>query len=294
MRKAQPKIQTSPPATSGKSAVLAYVPALHEGYRRWLANLEADALYIIDESLLTDLPRAERDVSRIPAVVMAPAIGSLGLFASVIVLNKETITLLQKEVGLHMLTHRHTVTSHILETYFPDVPVETTDVFLRWDMPRALSQEPTDENLTITEDEAHQTLLSQAVEAASHAADWWRQVGALIARDGTPLLPPAFNKHLPVDDIVNWEGDPRSWLDAGQSPDLVTSIHAEQALISAAAKAGIPLKGADLYVTTFPCPVCAKMVAAAGFKRCFFKDGYSQLDGARVLKAAGVQLIKIK
>lgn len=55
----------------------------------------------------------------------------------------------------------------------------------------------------------------------------------------------------------------------------------------------VALAGADLYVSTFPCPGCARLVAAAGFARCYFVDPYAVLHGDEVLRAAGVALIRV-
>jgi dCMP deaminase len=62
-------------------------------------------------------------------------------------------------------------------------------------------------------------------------------------------------------------------------------------LVARAAQQGRSLAGADLYVSTFPCPGCARLVAEAGFRRCFFAGPYAVLDGEDVLRAAGVALI---
>ncbi len=72
--------------------------------------------------------------------------------------------------------------------------------------------------------------------------------------------------------------------------DLSTAIHAEAAIVAAAARDGVSLRGADLYVTTFPCPACARLIAEAGLRRCYFAGPYSVLDGEDVLRAAGVEL----
>ena len=42
---------------------------------------------------------------------------------------------------------------------------------------------------------------------------------------------------------------------------------------------GRALDGADIYVTTFPCPACARLIAESGFRRCYFTGPYSVLDG---------------
>jgi dCMP deaminase len=68
-------------------------------------------------------------------------------------------------------------------------------------------------------------------------------------------------------------------------------LHAEASIIAAAARDGVSLRGADLYVTTFPCPSCARLIAQAGFARCFFAGPYSVLDGEEVLRAAGIELL---
>ncbi|MEN9558067.1 MAG: hypothetical protein RL141_436, partial [Candidatus Parcubacteria bacterium] len=74
---------------------------------------------------------------------------------------------------------------------------------------------------------------------------------------------------------------------------IATTVHAEQALITEAARAGIALEGTDLYVTVFPCAMCAKQVAYAGIKRCFYASGHASLDGEAVMKAEGVELVYV-
>jgi deoxycytidylate deaminase len=68
-------------------------------------------------------------------------------------------------------------------------------------------------------------------------------------------------------------------------------MHAEASVIAQAARAGRALDGADLYVTTFPCPACARLIAESGFRRCYFTGPYSVLEGDHILHAAGVELL---
>ena len=76
--------------------------------------------------------------------------------------------------------------------------------------------------------------------------------------------------------------------------ELSTALHAEAGLIVEAAKKGISLEGATLYVTTFPCPNCAKLVAASGIKKLIYQDGYSVLDGEELLRSAGLIIVHRK
>ena len=51
-------------------------------------------------------------------------------------------------------------------------------------------------------------------------------------------------------------------------------IHAEMSAISDAARKGVPVEGATLFCTTFPCHLCAKDIVATGIKRVVFLEPY--------------------
>ena len=50
--------------------------------------------------------------------------------------------------------------------------------------------------------------------------------------------------------------------------------HAEMEAILSAARAGISIKGKNLYSTTFPCHNCAKLIVAGGLSRVFYIEPY--------------------
>jgi dCMP deaminase len=52
------------------------------------------------------------------------------------------------------------------------------------------------------------------------------------------------------------------------------TVHAEQNAIADAAKRGVSLEGATVYVTHFPCVNCAKILAAAGVCRVKYLHDY--------------------
>lgn len=87
-------------------------------------------------------------------------------------------------------------------------------------------------------------------------------------------------------------GDPRAIFNKGVHIELSSYLHAEAHVIAEAARRGIATEGADLYVTTFPCPVCAKLLAATGIARLYYRDGYSVLDGEEVLLGAGIEIVQ--
>jgi deoxycytidylate deaminase len=52
------------------------------------------------------------------------------------------------------------------------------------------------------------------------------------------------------------------------------SVHAEMAAITSAARMGVPVRGATLYTTTFPCHMCARHIVASGIKRVVYVEPY--------------------
>jgi dCMP deaminase len=162
--------------------------------------------------------------------------------------------------------------------------------FLRWDREWAAAQAPVTFDGEISAAELPRELIGAAEAIAQRSSDWWRQVGAVAARDGQ-LIGCAWNQHRPSEYAPYFNGDPRDGFARGVRADLSTAIHAEAALIARAARDGTSLAGADLYTTTFPCPACARLVAEAGFRRCYFAGQYSVLDGEQVLRAAGISLV---
>ena len=52
------------------------------------------------------------------------------------------------------------------------------------------------------------------------------------------------------------------------------TVHAEQNAVSDAARRGVPLEGATIYITHFPCVNCAKILAAAGIRTIKYRNDY--------------------
>ncbi|HVT68514.1 MAG TPA: deaminase [Trebonia sp.] len=161
--------------------------------------------------------------------------------------------------------------------------------FLRWDREWSQAGRPAGFDAAVSPADLPPAVLERAEQLAGRSSDWWRQVGAIAWR-GQEILGAAWNRHCPTEYAPYVDGDPRDNFSRGVRADLSTALHAEAAVIARAARAGIPLAGADLYVTTFPCPACARLIAEAGVRRCYFAGAYSVLDGDGLLRAAGVEL----
>jgi dCMP deaminase len=161
--------------------------------------------------------------------------------------------------------------------------------FLRWDRDWSRARRPARFDGKVALGDLPRELLARAQGLSGRSSDWWRQVGAIAVR-GDDILGSGWNHHHPTEYSPYIDGDPRDGFSRGLRADLSTAIHAEASIIAKAARDGISLHGADLYAMTFPCPPCARLVAEAGFRRCYFAGPYSVLEGENVLQAAGIEV----
>ena len=275
------------------SAIISYIPALHRGYLDFFRKYSGGTLYILDEELVREVPRMERDIRALKPAEIKILVDGLKIFERIIVLNKSTLEDLQNQT-LPIVLPDEDVNRHFAEEYLAGRNVEFVSVFLRWDKQISTKEFEVPPDRTISQDEADREMMNAAWAQAAKSPDWWRQIGALAVRDGRILLT-AFNNPVPYKDYTLGPfGDPRSNFDAGEHFELAKTIHAEAAVIAEAARRGISLQDASLYITTFPCPVCAKSIAAAGISRVYYTKGYSLLDAEDILKASGVEIVLVR
>jgi len=68
------------------------------------------------------------------------------------------------------------------------------------------------------------------------------------------------------------------------------TVHAEQNAIFYAAKNGISLDGATMYITHAPCSECSKAMVSAGIKRVVFNEHYRDQKGLAFLEQCGIEI----
>jgi dCMP deaminase len=271
--------------------VLLYLPVVHAGHEAFFARHgDAAGVLILGTGFRAQFKSLAKDIRALPPAraaeflqvmlpgtqvrVIEPEDLPAALTADVLVLPDEDIT-------------RALAAEHHLDRG-RDLVFDKT--FLRWDREWSQAQRPADFDGKLAVGELPDYLVTRARELADHSSDWWRQVGAIAWR-GEEVLGAAWNHHGPTEYAPYIDGDPRDSFSRGVRADLSTAAHAEASVIARAAREGIPLAGADLYVTTFPCPACARLIAESGFRRVYFTGPYSVLDGDKLLKAADVELL---
>ena len=271
-------------------AVVALVPAIHAGYLSFFKK-HPGTLYVIGKDFIVDFPHIERDVRTPDFAELKEMLLSLGLFDDVVELTRESISKIPADLAIVMPDDE--ITKGIQEKYLADRAVQFENIFLRWNRQISTAEFVVPPDRVVTEDALDKELMAQAKALMPRSSDWWRQIGTLIVKGGKPVVT-GFNSHLPSDFNLDSAGDPRSNFDAGISFDLSTAIHGEARAIALAAKQGIALEGASIYVTTFPCPTCAKLVVESGVKKVYYSSGYSLLDAEKIFKDFGIEVVLVK
>lgn len=290
-----------------QKVVIGYFPVIHRGVVEFLNIYSPDHLImVIGEDILKDLSVGEdgiQSLSRDPRILkeddMVKSINPLLRKGSVVrVLRYQNIKLLKDVKNIVMPDEdvsRLFCKKYLKAFQESGVNVLFEPTFLRWDMLKTLSEVPPNCDRYIKRGElvGIDIFVDEVFKAADKSSDWWRQVAAIMVKDGQVVLT-AWNHHMPHEYHPYILGDPRSNFDAGQHIELCSAGHAEATVVAEAAKRGMVTKGATLFVKVFPCPVCAKQIAQAGFGTLYFVEGYSRLESVEILKDAGVEIIHVE
>ncbi|MFA5173535.1 MAG: deaminase [Candidatus Paceibacterota bacterium] len=274
----------------------AYFPVINSSHLKLLKEKDFEFISVLDrEFLIREFPEfhLERDLRACDSFSIKVMLEGLG-FHSQICANENDLEELQK-IGSEkggLTLPLEDISLAMKEKFFRDIQVIFEKTFLRWERNAVLESSRMPEVRMAGIEEIPVEIIRIAEEEGKKSSDWWRQVGACAFRDGEAIMW-ARNEHRPTEYSPFIDGDSRACLNAGQRTDLCGAIHAEASIIASAARQGISLEGMSMFVTTFPCPTCARLIAAAGIKRVFFKEGYSLLDAKEILELAGIDLARI-
>lgn len=111
-------------------------------------------------------------------------------------------------------------------------------------------------------------------------------VGAILARDFR-IISSGYNgaptglSHCTHDSVTE------------RSQGCKTAVHAEINAVLAAAKYGVAVNGAELYVTHFPCQACAQALINSGISKVYYGAEYRKMGGEALLNEAGILLERL-
>lgn len=117
-----------------------------------------------------------------------------------------------------------------------------------------------------------------------------RKVGCVVVRDNEILIK-GYNRAIggikPCSEIGCIRNEYH--VKTGERREICRYICAEQVAVSDAAKRGVSLDNSTIYVTYFPCSICAKILVNAGIKKIVYLKSYPDnlaktfLDEANIL-----------
>ena len=133
-------------------------------------------------------------------------------------------------------------------------------------------------------DDWHTYFMKIATQVGSRSTCDRKHVGAVIVRDKT-ILSTGYNgsvRGLPHCDESGHD------MEDGH---CVRTVHAEANAIVQAAKNGVAIDSAEIYITASPCWNCFKLIANAGIKTIYFGEFYRDERIYKTAAAAGIKLV---
>lgn len=109
--------------------------------------------------------------------------------------------------------------------------------------------------------------MATALLIASRSACQRLRVGCILVASkgkGPRIIASGYNGFLPGAPHISKMRD---------GHELAT-VHAEQNAIADASRRGVPVEGAEAYLTHFPCIHCSKILAAAGISTLYYHSDY--------------------
>lgn len=125
-----------------------------------------------------------------------------------------------------------------------------------------------------------------AREVATRSTCDRKHIGAVVARDKT-ILSTGYNgsiRGLPHCDEVGHE-----MVDG----HCVRTTHAEANAIAQAAKNGVRVDEAEIFVTASPCYNCFKLIANSGIKTIYYDEFYQDERILKHAQEAGIELVHL-
>jgi dCMP deaminase len=270
------------------------MPVYHQGYVNFFAKFpEVKTLVLLPGETLREYGPFHKDIHQIEPDILKAMLDSLGRFDEIMVADEEGLKsynnedcelIMPDEGALHMFK----------DAILPQAKVNWQHIFLRWDSKKASKENALAPDKMISREEFDRKFIDLAKEEGTKSSDWWRGVGAVLVDQDRQVIFKTHNHHLPSAHTPYINGDARAQFHKGDHIELTTSIHAEATIIALAAKSGIKVEGMSMYVTDFPCPACAKLIAKGGIKKLYYQLGYAVLDGESVLRDAGVEIVKVE
>ncbi len=122
-----------------------------------------------------------------------------------------------------------------------------------------------------------------------------RHVGAVFVKDEKILVTGYNGAPNGVKSCQELDGCMREKdnIKSGTMQEHCKAIHAEQRAITKAAKEGISISDSTLYVTTYPCSICARMLIDLGVKEIVYDGDYFDKISHDLIEESDIPIRKV-
>lgn len=136
--------------------------------------------------------------------------------------------------------------------------------------------------------------MSIAHQVATRSTCLRRQVGAVAVSPSHRILGTGYNGALPGAPHCDEVGCLRQQLGipSGQRQEICRAQHAEANICNFAARYGVCLDGATIYVTAQPCTTCVKAMVTSGIAKVVFDSDYPDELARKIAAEAGMELVR--
>jgi dCMP deaminase len=132
----------------------------------------------------------------------------------------------------------------------------------------------------------HTYFMNIARQVATRSTCDRKHVGAVVARDKTILS-------------TGYNGSIRGLAHCDEAGHLmedghcVRTVHAEANAIAQAARNGVAIEGAEIYITASPCWGCFRLLANSGIRRIYYGEFYRDARIHDFAEEAGIELVDL-
>lgn len=268
--------------------LLVYAPVIHAGYQKLINVLNPERILVVSDEVANQFDKRRKDIRALHSLEIVRMLRTL--HPSIVVQEFNGQNIFYEGETIHMPVED--ISDDISSNFLVGRKIIWESVFLRYDSKKSKSPEEIIPDRVISkDDESVAPILTLLSEDAQKSPDWFRQVSAAVVKGGE-VLSLCHNKHSPSDVVTYALGDPRSNSVKGMDTNVGKPAHAEPLACFLAGVEGT--RGADLFVTTFPCPQCANFLQFTGLRSLCFVEGYSLVNGAEDLRGAGIEIIKVE
>ncbi len=128
--------------------------------------------------------------------------------------------------------------------------------------------------------------MSIAREVATRSTCDRKWVGAVIVRDKT-ILSTGYNGS--IRGLAHCDDDGHMM----ENGHCIATVHAEANAVVQAARNGVRIEGAEIYVTASPCWNCFKLLANGGIRKVYFGEFYRDERVLEIARQARIELIDL-